>query len=107
MTYDGKKMSDEWYYAQSFQTTEGGETVEYILEIRESLANQFTLKRNGVDIIGNLEGAVSQDNQSKVQQSQQPQKEILVKEIILVVCPHCNHRNDSGRRTCEKCHASI
>ena len=31
----------------------------------------------------------------------------IVKERVLVVCPHCNHKNEVGTRFCEKCGASI
>ncbi|MFW9888583.1 MAG: PH domain-containing protein [Candidatus Thorarchaeota archaeon] len=34
-------------------------------------------------------------------------RETVIKEVTLVVCPHCGHRNESSRRHCEKCGASI
>jgi len=30
-----------------------------------------------------------------------------VKEVVLVICPHCGQRNDAGTRKCTNCGASI
>jgi len=37
----------------------------------------------------------------------QPVREGLVREVLLVVCPHCGQRNDATKRKCDKCGASI
>lgn len=29
------------------------------------------------------------------------------KQLVLVVCPYCGHKNEQGITTCEKCGASI
>lgn len=31
----------------------------------------------------------------------------IVKEVVLVICPHCGQRNDAGTRKCSNCGASI
>jgi hypothetical protein len=37
----------------------------------------------------------------------QPFRQEIVKEVVLVVCPHCGQRNDATTRTCTNCGASI
>ncbi len=44
------------------------------------------------------------------QESSSPSKVIIketVKEIYLMNCPHCGHKNEVGNRLCDKCGASI
>ncbi|MHA2230422.1 MAG: hypothetical protein ACXABL_14570, partial [Candidatus Thorarchaeota archaeon] len=69
-----------------------------------------TVKRNGILIFSPKSGFRPPTTQIEPQKTQ-PSQEILVKEVVkevvLVVCPHCNHRNNANRRTCEKCQASI
>ncbi len=37
----------------------------------------------------------------------QPVTQQIVKEVVLVVCPHCGARNDASNRKCDNCGASI
>ncbi len=106
--HDGKDI----LYSSSihFQANENGDIADYEFRFDGSDWNRMGigLLRNG-NVIFTNEYSPMRKVPSAVQResAQVPQKEVLVREILLVVCPHCGQRNDASRRTCEKCHASI
>ena len=67
--------------------------------------------RNGVMIFSNERGFRVPPEVCATAPTQKVPERVLektvVKEVVLVVCPSCNHRNDASRRTCENCGASI
>ncbi|MFW9807601.1 MAG: zinc finger Ran-binding domain-containing protein [Candidatus Thorarchaeota archaeon] len=112
VTYDGRKVSEKQGLIRGthyFQAVEDGETIQYEATIGGWNA-KVTVKRNGIIIFSPDPGfrppPVDSDS-NKTKPHQEVVVKEVVKEVVLVVCPHCNHRNDSSRRTCEKCHASI
>lgn len=95
-----------------FNVIEDGQNVYYEAEIGFGWRKaKFRLKRNGILVYSNEDGFVPPPiEQMKPQQEIQKKevvKEVMIKEIVLVVCPNCSHRNDSTLRKCEKCGASI
>ena len=115
VTYDGKKVSENQSLLirgdHRFQAVEDGITVQYEVSIGVGLkGHSVTVKRNGILIFSPEPGFRPPSEQTTVQQTK-PRQEVhvkeVVREVVLVVCPHCNHRNDATRRTCEKCQASI
>ncbi|MBY8998998.1 MAG: zinc finger Ran-binding domain-containing family 2 protein [Candidatus Thorarchaeota archaeon] len=108
MTYDGRTMTDARGRTHSFQVIEDGVNTQYTVKM--SGWTVFTTKtevtRNGLLIFSTEEGFRPPDIPVP-DSTPQGQDKTIVKEVILVVCPHCNHRNDASRRTCEKCNASI
>jgi hypothetical protein len=114
--YDGREMYNKLRAAGMgtyvFSVLENGQNAYYEAEIGFGWRKaKFLLKRNGVLVFSNEKGfsprePVQTQPQNNVQ-NREIVKEIVVKEVVLVVCPSCNHRNDSTRRICEKCGASI
>ncbi|MFW9974827.1 MAG: zinc-ribbon domain-containing protein [Candidatus Thorarchaeota archaeon] len=113
--YDGRKVSEKLGATtlgkHVFQVTEDGRVVQYEVNVSFGWKGEkVRISRNGLMIYSNDAGFIP----PTIQPTYQPQtsqkeivKEVHVKEVVLVVCPNCNHRNDSSRRTCEKCGASI
>lgn len=89
-----------------FKVEEDGKSVLYFVEIKE-YGFQVEARRDGVLFYSRKDGGIVADPPSMTHESQPIIKETIIKEITLVVCPNCNHRNDSSKRTCEKCGASI
>jgi len=110
VTYDGMKVSEKWGLilgTHHFQVIEDGVTAKYEVKIGWGWKQKVSVKRNGILIFSTEEGFRPLPTSTPMTTEQPPQKEVIVKEVVLVVCPHCNHRNDANMRTCEKCHASI
>jgi hypothetical protein len=113
--YDGRKVSETYSLlmrsVHHFQSVEDGQTVQYEVKIWwERRRVNVNVKRNGILIFSPEPGfrpPPAQIEPKKTQPSQEILVKEVVKEVVLVVCPHCNHRNDANRRTCEKCQASI
>ncbi|MFQ5884477.1 MAG: zinc finger Ran-binding domain-containing protein [Thermoplasmata archaeon] len=113
--YDGKIVSDKrvltsFTSTHEFEVNEDGQPVHYY----------FTIANMGLSIDGRRNGRLfySRDKGGLLMQdhqvdergtSDEPRviRETVIKEVTLVVCPHCGHRNDSSRRKCERCSASI
>ncbi len=93
------------------QTIEGGVTVQCEVNIGirwRSLV--VTVKRNGILIFSPEPGFRPPIIQPQSQRAPSPQEihvKEVVREVVLVVCPHCGRRNDASKRTCENCQASI
>jgi len=115
ITYDRKEVLSERRLnillgKYIFEVTEHGNRVVYELELSGFWKMRTRLRRNGF-LVYDSEGeelvqAPPRTDQPRVDDLGESEK-IVVKEVVLVVCPHCTHRNDSARRTCEKCGASI
>ena len=115
VTYDGRKVSEtRALLARSvhrFQVLEDEQIVWYDVKIEwEKRHFVVNVRRNGI-LIFSTETGFKQPPTQIMPRRDQPSQEVRVKEVVrevvLVVCPHCNHRNDANRRTCEKCQASI
>ena len=112
--YDGQKVSEklgatEWG-KHVFQVKEGGQIIHYEVNIGFGWKrSKIGINRNGILIFSNDDGFRPPPPPTQQIQSSQKEivKEIHVKEIILVICPHCNHRNDSIKRKCENCGGSL
>lgn len=106
--YDGKKISSKNYLfgrKHMFDTTEDGQHAHYEVSLSfPYITRKVTISRNGVVIFSQREGFVSPPVQREETAFRERE---IVREIVLVVCPNCAHRNESSRRTCEKCGASI
>lgn len=114
VAYDGKKVSEKFGLIRGthiFQVIENNETIQYEVNIGVGWrGHKISVKRNGILIFSPEPGFRPPTRDVEPQRAQLPQEILVkevVKEVILVVCPHCNHRNDANRRTCEKCQASI
>ncbi|MDH4214058.1 MAG: zinc finger Ran-binding domain-containing protein [Candidatus Thorarchaeota archaeon] len=109
ITYDGQTMINSFGRAHSFQAIEDGQNSQYAIKITGWTV--FTQKaqviRNGILIFSPEEGFRPPISLLPTQSQDLPKETIVREKIILVVCPHCGHRNDASRRTCEKCEASI
>lgn len=111
--YDGRKVcSLSGWYSRSgdFQVIEGDRAIQYAVTLKYKgitiMANiDIDIQRNGVLIYSNTPGFIPPSPEST--QTERRDREVVSREVILVVCPHCQHRNDASRRTCEKCGASI
>jgi hypothetical protein len=114
VTYDGRKVSEKQGFirgAHRFQALEEGLAVQYEVSIGIGWKGQrVTVKRNGILIFSPEPGFRPPSINHEPQRTPAPQEGLVkevVKEVILVVCPHCGHRNDASKRTCENCQASI
>ena len=112
--YDGQVMSDKrslFGATHVFQVYEDGDLAQYTVEFSAgSVGPNIRVHRNNYLIFSNKEGFKPPPPPPKTQESKtivEKTREIVMKEIILVVCPNCNHRNESSRRSCENCGASI
>lgn len=84
------------------------DTLSWSVEYAKKFKDAFTpliknLKAGDVKKVKLSEGGQRQESSSTP-------KEIIketVKEIYLIICPHCNHKNEVGNRFCSKCGASI
>jgi hypothetical protein len=109
ITYDGQTMINSLRRTHSFQVIEDGQNTHYTIKIYgwTIFTQKAQVTRNGILIFSPEEGFRPPISPAPAQ-GQDMAKETIVREtIILVVCPHCGHRNDASRRTCEKCQASI
>lgn len=113
VTYDGRKVSEKQGLIRGthlFQAIENGQTVQYEVTIGGWRNLVVTVKRNGILIFSPEPGFKPPLIDTMPKQTQPPQEihvKEVVREVVLVVCPHCGHRNDANKRTCEKCQASI
>ncbi|MBA7675443.1 hypothetical protein ES703_83678 [subsurface metagenome] len=110
--YDGKVVSEGRKQilsgTHSFQVLDDGEVVHFELDLGGWSDKKVKLIRNGLVIFSNEKGFRPPPEVIGERKKAEPiVKETIVKEIVLVVCPNCSHRNDSSRRTCEKCGVSI
>ncbi|MFX1263544.1 MAG: hypothetical protein ACFFAZ_15795 [Promethearchaeota archaeon] len=115
ITYDGTEVHSERRLSSPlgkyvFEVIEHGKRVVYELELGGFWKIKSKLRRNGVVVFDSEKKEPLQIppiSEQPRNDSLEKQEKIVVKEVVLVVCPHCNHRNDSARRICEKCGASI
>ncbi|MFW9919269.1 MAG: hypothetical protein ACFFED_06705 [Candidatus Thorarchaeota archaeon] len=117
ITYDGSVISKRYpglgrQYEYEFQVIENNEYVRYLVTLRASWGGiTVDISRNGLLVFSTRKGftppPLRKIEPVAPHHATEKEKEVIVKEVILVVCPHCNHRNDSVKRTCEKCGASI
>jgi hypothetical protein len=115
ITYDGREVHSERRWSGPlgkyiFDIIENGCRVVYELELLWGWKTKTKLRRNGIlvyDTEAKEPVKVFPKVDSPRNEEVTKQEKIVVKEVVLVVCPHCNHRNDSARRICEKCGASI
>jgi hypothetical protein len=113
--YDGRKVSEKLTATtlgkHTFQVEEDGWVIQYEVDIRFGWKGlKIRITRQGLLIYSNENGFIPPVAQ-QARPPQSPQKEIVkevhVKEIILVVCPNCGHRNDSSKRKCDNCGGSL
>ncbi|MHA2210286.1 MAG: hypothetical protein ACXACG_14045 [Candidatus Thorarchaeota archaeon] len=115
ITFDGSEVLSERRWSTPlgkyiFEVIEHGNRVVYELEIGGFWKRKTKLRRNGVLVFDSERKEllqVSRKSEEPRKDNLEMQERIVVKEVVLVVCPHCTHRNDSATRTCEKCGASI
>ncbi|MFW9799364.1 MAG: hypothetical protein ACFFD9_02930 [Candidatus Thorarchaeota archaeon] len=113
--YDGRTVSEKrvltrFKSTHTFSVSEAGASTQYEVTINTGdIPPDVEVRRNGILIYcrnrGGLTGLPEASTMSQTRQG--VIRETVIKEITLVVCPHCSHRNDSSRRTCENCGASI
>jgi len=113
--YDGRIVSDIRVLASftskhEFEVTEEGQSVHYYFTIGD-FGLSIDGRRNGRLFYSREKGGLliaEQDiDSSKANDEPRIIRETVIKEVTLVVCPHCGHRNDSSLRICERCSASI
>jgi hypothetical protein len=115
VTYDGRKVSETRAFSarsvHRFQVMEEGQPAYYEVKIEWERRNfVVNVRRNDILFFSTDPGFTPppiQIGSRREQPSQEVHVKEVVREVILVVCPHCGHRNDANRRTCEKCQASI
>jgi hypothetical protein len=112
--YDGQKVSEKLGATELgkhvFQVKEDNQIVHYEVKIRFGWkGSKIGITRNRILIYSNEDGFRPPPPPAQQIQSSQKEivKEIHVREIILVICPHCNHRNDSSKRKCDNCGGSM
>lgn len=109
--YDGKIVSEKrsmFGANHVFQVQEDDELVQYEIQFSVgSTSVKVVARRNGLIIFTNDDGFIPPPDPMLKTASSPTVKETIIKEIILVVCPHCSHRNESSKRRCEKCGSSI
>lgn len=114
--YDGRLVSKKHSLSMKghldFSVVEGGESVQYGININGmEIPIDVEVRRNGVLIYcrnrGGLTGQPVTPFVTRPEPPREVVREVTVREVVLVLCPHCNHRNDAARRTCENCGASI
>ena len=114
--YDGRKVSDKLSLTtlgrHVFQVQEDGQSVHYEVDIGFGWTRlKIRILRNRIVIFSNEDGFTPPPQPLQLQKPQQAEREVTreihVREVVLVVCPHCGHRNDSSLRKCERCGASI
>jgi hypothetical protein len=91
---------------------EGSESIRYdVIMNAMEIPMDVEVRRNGVLIYcRNRGGLTGQPAMPFIVRNEPPReviRETTVREVVLVLCPHCNHRNEASRRSCEKCGASI
>ncbi|MFW9920129.1 MAG: zinc-ribbon domain-containing protein [Candidatus Thorarchaeota archaeon] len=117
ITYDGSVITKHntmflRQYDYEFQVIEDNAYARYLVTLRTKWSGlDVDISKNGLLVFSTRKGfkppPPKQTKPVTSPQHSEREKDVFVKEVILVVCPHCNHRNDSVRRTCEKCGASI
>jgi len=77
----------------------GRETLSYKLSQAEAKYIKDAIRR--------AVGAIPQPSETSDFAEPTMIRDTVVREVTLVVCPHCGHRNDSNRGLCEICATSI
>jgi len=113
--YDGRVVSDlrnltSFTSRHEFDVIEEGQTTRYLFIMAE-FGQDIEGRRNGLLFYSRSKGGVLVPESYRAEREERGEpriiKETIIKEITLVVCPHCGHRNDSSNRKCERCSASI
>ncbi len=122
VTYDGQIVSEKRTLSGGvhvFNVIEGNESAHYEVEVRFQFRGAgsylgVTIRRNGMLLFTNDSrhkktrpsyGVIREQESLLVTAG--PVRETVVREVLLVVCHHCGHKNEATTRFCGKCGASV
>lgn len=121
LLYDGNPVvekSGNFGVELKFTTNEDGQVANYRATVKWGLSSlkNIEIHRNQELIFSNAKGfappPIAVQPVQAVQAIQyQPQQHIqtreIVREVVLVICPHCGQRNEFGIQKCQNCGAAI
>ncbi len=119
LLYDGNPVAEHsgnFGVELKFTTNEDGQVASYRATVKWGMSSlkNIEIRRNQELIFSNAKGftpppaAARPMSRTQQQPPQQPiQTREIVREVVLVVCPHCAQRNESSLRKCQNCGAAI